>query len=172
MANLTDIAIRALPAPPKGQKDYFDDALPGFGIRISQGGTRSFFLFTGKKRNRERTSLGRFGIITLAQARTEPKRRLAERTLGQHKPKTKTFGSALLQFEEQWYPHLKPRTIKDYKRIFKDHFSKKLGDDRLSDIETETVTNITDKLVKTATEQKHALVVCGTFSAGASAAAS
>jgi hypothetical protein len=65
--------------------------LPGFGIRISQGGTRSFFLFTGKKKNRERKSIGRWGIITLAQARAEAKRILAERTLGHHKPKTMTF---------------------------------------------------------------------------------
>jgi hypothetical protein len=91
MANLTDLTIRSISPPLKGQQDYFDDALPGFGIRISQGGTRSFFLFTGKKKNRERKSIGRWGIITLAQARAEAKRILAERTLGHHKPKTMTF---------------------------------------------------------------------------------
>jgi len=91
MANLTDLTIRSISPPLKGQQDYFDDALLGFGIRISQGGTRSFFLFTGKKKNRERKSIGRWGIITLAQARAEAKRILAERTLGHHKPKTMTF---------------------------------------------------------------------------------
>jgi hypothetical protein len=45
MLNLTDLAIRSLKAPDKGQKDYFDGAMPGFGVRISQGGTRSFFFF-------------------------------------------------------------------------------------------------------------------------------
>jgi integrase len=163
MVNLTDLSIRSLSPPQKGQKDYFDTVVPGFGVRVSQGGTRSFFLFVGKKNSRERKSIGRWGIITLAQARAEAKRLLAERTLGHRQLKTITFSAALLQFEEQWYPHLKPRTIKDYKRIFKDHFSKKLGDYRLADIEFETITAITDKLVKTPTEQKHALVVCNTF---------
>jgi hypothetical protein len=65
MSNLTDLAIRSLPIPPTGQKAYFDDAVPGFGIRISQGGTRSFFLLTGKAYNRQRQSIGRFGLITL-----------------------------------------------------------------------------------------------------------
>ena len=94
MANLTDLTIRSISPPLKCQQDYFDDALPGFGIRISQGGARSFFLFTGKKKNRERKSIGRWGIITLAQARAEAKRILAERTLGHHKPKTMTASSS------------------------------------------------------------------------------
>jgi hypothetical protein len=46
MLNLTDLAIRSLKAPDKGQKDYFDGAMPGFSVRISQGGTRSFFFFS------------------------------------------------------------------------------------------------------------------------------
>ncbi len=99
MANLTDLTIRSLTPPLKGQRDYFDDALAGFGVRVSQGGSRSFFLFTGKKKNRERKSIGRWGVITLAQARAEAKRILAERTLGHHKPKTMTFSAALVLFE-------------------------------------------------------------------------
>lgn len=163
MSNLTDVAIRAFQIPSKGQRDYFDDAVPGFGIRISQGGTRSFFLFTGKAQNRQRQSIGRFGIITLAQARAEAKRLLAERTLGHAKPKTITFSAALTTFEQQTYPELKPRTVHDYKAIFRRHYSKKLGDVRLADITFEDVTAITDKLVKTRSEQRHALVVGNTF---------
>jgi hypothetical protein len=44
---LTDVAIRATPAPEKGQVKLCDDTLHGFGIRISQGGTRTFFLQVG-----------------------------------------------------------------------------------------------------------------------------
>jgi len=109
MSNLTDLAIRSLKAPVKGQKNYFDSALPGFGVRVSQGGTRSFFLFTGKAHNRRRHAIGRFGIITLAQARAEAKRLLAEQTLGHGKPKSITFSAALTIFEEQKYPELKAR---------------------------------------------------------------
>jgi hypothetical protein len=138
MSNLTDLAIRSLPAPADGQRDYFDDALPGFGIRVSKGGTRSFFLFVGKQGNRQRKTIGRFGIITLAQARNEARMMLAEQTLGRGKPKSITFTAALSIFEEQWYPHLKARTIKDYKAIFARHYSRKLGDLKLADISFET----------------------------------
>jgi integrase len=163
MANLTDLAIRSFPVPTSGQKAYFDDAVPGFGVRVSQGGTRSFFLFTGKAHNRRRHSIGRVGIITLAQARAEAKRLLAEQTLGLSKPKSITFSAALEIFEQQKYPELKPRTVYDYKATFRRHFSKKLGDVRLADISFEDVTAITDKLVRVPSEQRHALVVGNTF---------
>jgi integrase len=163
MLHLTDLAIRSLQAPARGQKDYFDNAIPGFGVRMSQGGTRSFFLFTGKAQNRQRHSIGRFGIITLGQARAEARRLLAERTLGLSKPKTITFAAALEIFEQQTYPSLKPRTVYDYRGVFRRHFNKKLGDLRLADVTLEDVTAIIDKLVETRTEQKHALVVGNTF---------
>lgn len=165
MANLlfTDVSLRALPAPSQGQVDYFDASLAGFGLRVSQKGSKAFFLLTGKKNNRRRHGLGRFGIILLAQARAEAKKKLAELTLGLGQDQTITFSAALKIFEEQKYPTLKPRTVKDYKGVFTRHFSKKLGDYKLSAIRFEEVTAITDKLVKTPVEQKHALVVCGTF---------
>lgn len=69
------------------------------------------------------------------------------------KPKTITFSAALLIFGEQQYPALKPRTVHDYKAIFRRHFSNKLGDLRLADSSFE---DVTDKLVKTRSEQRHA----------------
>ena len=36
--NLTDVAIRNLKPPKTGQKAYYDDAIPGFSVRVSQGG--------------------------------------------------------------------------------------------------------------------------------------
>lgn len=44
---LTDITVRTLPIPAKGQKIHFDDTLQGFGCRVSQAGTRSFVLQHG-----------------------------------------------------------------------------------------------------------------------------
>jgi integrase len=117
----------------------------------------------GKASNRRRHAIGRFGIISLAEARAEAKRLLAEQTLGHDRPRTITFAAALELFEEQKYPALKPRTAKDYRDIFRRHFNKKLGDLRLGDIDFDTITGITDKLVRTPSEQRHALVVAGTF---------
>jgi Arm domain-containing DNA-binding protein len=72
---LTDITLRALQAPATGVTVYFDDTLTGFGVRVSQAGTKSFVLTHGTRRQRE--TLGRVGIVSLQEARAEAKRRLA-----------------------------------------------------------------------------------------------
>lgn len=163
MVHLSDAEIRALTIPSAGQQDHYDEGLAGFGVRISAQGTRSFFVFLGKKGRRRRKTIGRYGVITLAQARGKAKELLAQQTLGLSQAKTILFSEALTTFEKQWYPRLKARTVKDYTGIFTRHFSPKLGSSKLDELETEDVTRITDKLVKTPAEQRHALVVGGTF---------
>jgi hypothetical protein len=71
---LTDLAIRTLKAPEKGAVIYPDDVLTGFGVRVSEGGTKSFVLTHGVRRQRE--TIGRVGILGLQDARSEAKRRL------------------------------------------------------------------------------------------------
>lgn len=156
MTNLTELLIRNLKAPERGQKTFWDE-LPGFGVRISQGGTKTFVLLHG--RDRQLTSVGRVGIISLAEARAKAKHILAEKTLGQTKPKTIKFEEALAAYETQKLPRLKPRTQRDYKRILHLHYLPKLRHDRLHEIAPDRIYQITDKLAKTPSEQTHALAV-------------
>jgi integrase len=82
---LTDMTIQKLSIPERGQKVHPDDTLPGFGVRVSQGGTKTFVLCIGEERRR--VTIGRYPIVSLAQAREKAKHILAERQLGiVHKP--------------------------------------------------------------------------------------
>jgi hypothetical protein len=90
---LTDFSLRSLPVPVSGQT-YWDDAVVGFGVRVSQGGSRSFVLVNGN--DRKRHTIGRSPTLSLSDARTEAKRLIAELTLGIHQVKTTTFDDALL----------------------------------------------------------------------------
>ena len=56
---LTDISLRSLARPERGQVDYWDQLLPCFGCRVSQGGTKTFIV---KKDNR-RLTIGRFPVM-------------------------------------------------------------------------------------------------------------
>ena len=38
---LTDMAVQKLPLPERGQKLYADNSLPGFGVGVLQGGSKS-----------------------------------------------------------------------------------------------------------------------------------
>ena len=82
--SLTDISLRSLKAPEKGQKLYRDSTLAGFGCRVSQGGTKTFVLVHGV--DRRFITIGRYPIISLSDARTEAKQLLAEFTLGRVDP--------------------------------------------------------------------------------------
>lgn len=80
MARLTDVSIRALAAPSSGQKLYLDDALKGFGVRVSQGGTKAFVLMYGTKRRL--ITFGNWPVVSLSKARELARNKLAEVTLG------------------------------------------------------------------------------------------
>lgn len=156
---LTDISIRALTPPGKGQRTYYDDTLAGFGCRISQGGTRSFVVQHGP--TRQLITIGRFPIISLSQARTEAKRMLAERTLGKHQPERISWDDAATLFLAASQQKNKPRTYADYKRLLSRHF--KFGSTKLANITPTDVHRRLDKLIDTPSERAHALRVIKIF---------
>jgi hypothetical protein len=90
--SLTDLTLRHL-KPTATQVSYWDKSLPNFGIRVSPGGAMTWILLLGS--DRQRISIGRYPTISLAQARVEAKRILAERTLGKRAPQTVSFQEAL-----------------------------------------------------------------------------
>lgn len=159
MPSLTDLKIKALPAPESGQRTYLDPSLPGFGVRVSQGGTKSFVLVHG--RLRERLTIGRYPIISLSEARTEAKRILAQRTLGHHSLKTMPWDDAKDLFLRIWAQTKRPRTIKDYTRLLDTHFA--FAATPLSEITTRDITKRLDRLSKTPSEQNYALRVIKIF---------
>jgi site-specific recombinase XerC len=117
MASLTDASIRALAPPKKGQKLYRDSTLPGFGVRISQGGSKSFVLVHGKECRT--ITIGRYPIITLSQARTEAKRLLAEFTLGKVRPQSITYEAAMELFLQDKAHNRRESTVATYRRLLK-----------------------------------------------------
>lgn len=67
---LTDKTVASAQCPP-GAKDklFFDETLPGFGLRVTASGARVFIFQYSLSRTKRRTPLGAFGEITTAQAR-------------------------------------------------------------------------------------------------------
>jgi len=141
---LTDISVRNLPTPEKGQKDYRDEAFPGFLCRVSQGGTKTFVLVHGNERRR--TTLGRYPIISLADARREAKRILAERTLGKHQAPRQSFKEALDVFLAHHEANNRPGTTSEVRRILTKQFAS-LHRHQLPDIATQDLTRITDRMM-------------------------
>lgn len=159
LMRLTDIGIKALKLPAKGVAVYSDDTLAGFGVRVSQAGTKSYILTHGPRRERE--TIGRVGIISLQDARAEAKRRLAEYTLGKNKPRAISWDDAKEEFLADKATKLKPRTLADYTYELNRHF--RYGPTKLLDLTSHDLHKSLGRLSHTPAEQQHAFVTLRTF---------
>src|SRR4051794_33464110 len=70
LMRFTDRSLAALPPPKRGQKLNADDTILGFGLRIGTQ-SKTFVLTTGADRNR--ITIGRYPVVSLAQAREKAK---------------------------------------------------------------------------------------------------
>ncbi len=139
---LTDFTIKALKCPPKGVTYYTDGTLTGFGVRVSEGGTKSYVLTHGTLRRRE--TLGRVGTISLKNARKKAKVLLAEYTLGKSDPSSITWSEAVEIFLNDVKRRLKPRTIDGYTLELTKRF--RFGDLKLHEVKPADIQRRLDRL--------------------------
>jgi integrase len=69
---LNDRTLKALKSAPKGETyDVMDAVVPGFGVRVSETGRKTFILIARfpESKNPTRRKLGLYGALSLAQAR-------------------------------------------------------------------------------------------------------
>lgn len=158
---LTDLQIRKIGSPDKGQKTYFDDMLPGFGIRVSQGGAKSFVVMSGK--DRKLKTLGRYPELGLKEARTAAKQAQISDAL--HLPRSSTlpaigFAEAKGRFLADSELRTKPRTIAEYARLLNRHFS---FENKLQEITRSDIMQVIEKFKNTPAERQHAFVAIRTM---------
>jgi len=160
---LTDLSIKALPVPPKGQVTYIDDTLSGFGVRVSQGGVKAFVVVFG--RSRRRVTLGRYPAIGLSDAKKAAKVLLAEKTLGKKHVSAMAFEAALKLFLTTRFPepYPKPRTKAETTRLLSKHFLPALRHELLEDILGSDISRVLERLSNRPSEARHALVAVRQF---------
>jgi integrase len=70
--HFTDRGLKALKPPPRPkQVDYFDESLPGFGLRVSYNGRKSWIVLYRCNGVKGRLTLGRFDVVPLVDAREQ-----------------------------------------------------------------------------------------------------
>jgi Arm DNA-binding domain/Phage integrase family len=153
---LNEMGLRSLKPPSKGQVDYWDDGLPGFGCRVSQGGAKTFLL----KHDNRRITLGRYPVISLQNARGEARRLLAEFTLGRIRPQSLAYSEAVKLFLADKAKTTRPRTLTDYKRHLARHFPFK---GQLIDVTHAQIAHRLNRLQAVPAEHNHARTVAVIF---------
>lgn len=129
---LTDLSIRKLKHPESGRKIYFDDNLPGFGIRLSKR-SKSFVAYFGKSTNRQFKTIGKYPDLSLSDARREAKILLA--TQPKLNRSTTNYSDAVKSFLSDRETKNRPETVRQYRTYLEAfHPKKKLADITRSDI--------------------------------------
>jgi len=67
--SMKKLTPKKLDVEPGQRKTVMDDSTKGFGVRVSSTGVRSFFVVYGPPEKRERFTIGKWGSVTLEDAR-------------------------------------------------------------------------------------------------------
>lgn len=129
--HITKTNVEKLDFPATGRVDYFDDALKGFGVRVSPSG-KTFFALRRVNGKLVRTKIDTFGKVTAETARKQAEgvladmgrgidpnqeKRQARQKVEEDKRQVITLQVALDEYLKKG--KLKPRTVKTYDDLFR-----------------------------------------------------
>lgn len=127
---LTKSVVDRIEPPASGQAFYRDDVLVGFGLRVTAGGVKSFVVekrIGGKVR---RKTLGRYGALTVEQARREAQKFLGQVAQGvdpvAESRAEAVRGVTLAEVFKEYVSTrkgLKASTLFDYQRLMREAFA-------------------------------------------------
>ena len=123
---ITATSVRSL-ALPEGlrEKTYFDDDLPGFGVRVRAGGSRTYVCQYKFGSQHRQLNLGAVGSIDIGKARATARDLLAAVRLGRdpagekieaRQQAAETFGALLQRYLARQRAKLKPRSYVETER--------------------------------------------------------
>lgn len=129
-AKLTDLMLQRLPYPEKGQAKYWDETVPGFGVRVTQR-SKSYFIVYGKRRLTK--TLGKYPAMSLKNARQAA---LAAQKTDTPSVALQSLTTARAAFLEDAEARLRPATITQYRSYLFLLDKKTLNDVKRHDIDT------------------------------------
>ncbi|HKD67737.1 MAG TPA: Arm DNA-binding domain-containing protein, partial [Candidatus Binataceae bacterium] len=153
---LTSGSVEALKAPERGRQiDIWDSRMPGFGLRLSYGGVKTWQVMYRQHGIKRRLVLGRYPNLGLADARLEAKRKLGQIAGGGDPATDKmaaktepTFADlAALYLERHAALHNKPGTIAEVTRMLRVDVLPAWGHRKVSSIGRKDVIALLDGIV-------------------------
>ena len=128
--------------PEHRDKDYYDDALKSFGVRVRKSGRKTYFVMSRERGRLRRITLGQHGALTTEEARKMAMKVIHDLSVGidptAEKKKLKATGTVRSVCErflkEYVLVHLKPSTQREYHRSIKLFIIPKLGPYPIADI--------------------------------------
>lgn len=172
--HLTDMMLRKLTTEGKDRLEVWDGKISGFGVRVSAAGTKTFILVYRHRGRPRRLTLGRYPILSLADARTKATQALLTVNQGAD-PALAGADAALPSFQfdavvasfvdRHCKVHNKASTAKETERLLHKHFVSAWGKRDVRDVRQTHINEILDNLVACGkpSEANHALGVIKTL---------
>ena len=142
-----------------GEKDlfYWDDDIPGYGLRIKPSGAKSYIIQYRNGRRSSRMTLGRHGVLTAEEARKLARQRLGSVAHGQDPAREKTEDRraptvkelAADYMERHAIPNKRPSSIRNDRQMIDTHILPKLGPYKAKEVSRRDVESILLAMKKT-----------------------
>ncbi len=152
----TAAKIKFLEGIPGKQVDYFDQILPGFFLRVSQDGKKSFGVMYRHGGRLRRMKLGTYPLLSLAKARTKAASALRNVELGQDPATEKqedrhamTFEQVALEYLEH-HAKTKKKSWEEDERVIKKDLIPEFGKEHAKDIARRDVRTFLERKSATA----------------------
>lgn len=171
--NLTKRTVDALARRDK-RYDVYDADLKGFAVRVTPDGGKTFTVLyragSGRSAPKRRVTLGRYGTLTVEEARQLARQTLADvakgfdpaagRAESKVAPTVAMLGDEFLLDAEA---RLKPGTLLEYRRVWKAHVLPALSSKRVADVSVADVSRIHRGLRDTPYGANRVLALMGSF---------
>jgi integrase len=171
----TELMIRRMTGNGADQIDVWERGkTPGFGVRVSKGGTKTFILLYRHRGRPRRLSLGRWPVVSLATARQKARAALqtldagADPAIG-HRPDDNPsfrFDAVVKAFvQRHCLQRNRPSTAKETQRLLTTHFVNAWGQRDIRDLRQSDINQVIDRLVEDGrpSEANHAVGVIKTL---------
>lgn len=142
--------------PEKGKRlQFWDTTLPGFGLRVTEKGKKSWVVMYRSRGRQRRMTIGRYPAFSLAEARDAARTALrtleqgvdpAEEKLAAKRRPDATFADVVEQFIEL-YARPKNRGWKETRRILHKNVVPRIGHYALHEVERHHIIDILDTIV-------------------------
>lgn len=172
--HFTDLMLRKLSCEGQDRIEVWDGRVPGFGIRVSKFGTKTFILTYRHRGRPRRMTIGRYPYLSLMDAREKASDALRQLGKGVDpalsaevaEDPSYQFDAVLARFvERHCTPNNKPSTAKETARLLRKHFESAWGKRDIRDIRPTHITEVLEDLVASGrpSEANHALGVVKTL---------
>ncbi len=153
MPKLNETIVKKITPPTANHKIHYDSEIPGFGIRATKAGTKSFILNYHINRRERRFTIGKWPTWSAAAARENARelRRLIDQGIDPlderiERREAPTVGDLWLEYEKVHFPTLSQRSQTDQKGMWANHILPELSPIPLRELSSRQIDRLHAKI--------------------------